>query len=88
MIAGFGGIVRAQNQQQCFAETRFCIEGRFLDFWRANGGLPVFGFPLSAAQADIVEGREVPIQWFERARLELQPANPSSYAVLLGRVGA
>jgi hypothetical protein len=88
VVAGLGGSVQAQNQQSCFAETGFCLEGRFLAFWRANGGLPVFGYPVSTAQTETVDGREVHIQWFERTRFELHSQNTPPYDVLLGRVSA
>ncbi len=88
VVAGISGSVQAQNQQHCFAETGLCVEGRFLDFWRANGALPVFGYPVSVVQADTVEGRQVQLQWFERTRFELHPENTPPFDVLLGRVGA
>jgi len=88
LVARLGNVVHAQNRQQCFTETKFCVEGRFLDFWRANGGLPVFGYPVSPIQADTIAGREVQIQWFERTRLELHAENAPPYDALLGRVGA
>ena len=31
--------------EACFAETGFCIQGRFLDYWQANGGLARNGSP-------------------------------------------
>src|SRR3954465_3462258 len=33
----------------CFKEVPNCIEGRFAEYWRQNGGLAIFGFPLNAA---------------------------------------
>src|SRR5205823_1672808 len=35
------------GDRQCFPETSQCVEGRFLAYWRANGGLAVFGYPLT-----------------------------------------
>ena len=40
----------AQSSRQCFAETGFCIEGRFLQFWQQNGGLAVFGLPITVSK--------------------------------------
>lgn len=78
----------AQTGQRCFPETGFCISGRLRQFWEQNGGLPVFGFPLGPQQEELIEGRPVQVQWFERNRLELHPENRAPYDVLLGRLGA
>ena len=69
---------------QCFAETGFCISGPILSYWRSNGALPVFGYPISAQQAEMVEGRTIQVQWFERDRLEIQ----ADGAITAGRLGA
>jgi hypothetical protein len=78
----------AQPSERCFPETGLCISGRIREFWEANGGLPVFGFPITPQREEYVEGRPVQVQWFERNRLELHPENPRPYDVLLGRLGA
>lgn len=80
--------VGAQAAQHCFAETGYCVSGRIREFWERNGGLPVFGFPITPLQPETIEGRAVQAQWFERGRLELHPQNPRSYDVQLGRLGA
>jgi hypothetical protein len=56
-----------------FAPSGFHISDRsgFLSFWRANGGLLVFGYPLSG---EIVENGRI-VQYFERARFEYHPQN-------------
>ena len=51
----------------------------FLGFWRARGGLEIFGLPISGMYAE----NGMNIQWFERARFEQHP-----HGVQLGRVGA
>src|SRR4051794_40514626 len=78
----------AQAGQRCFAETGQCIAGRIREFWELNGGLPVFGFPITPQQEEPIEGTPLQIQWFERNRLELHPENARPYDVLLGRLGA
>jgi hypothetical protein len=78
----------AQVAQRCFAETGYCMGGRIREFWERNGGLPVFGYPITPLQGETIEGRVVQAQWFERARLELHPQNPRPYDVQLGRLGA
>jgi LPXTG-site transpeptidase (sortase) family protein len=80
--------VSAQTSERCFAETGYCISGRIRQFWEQNGGLPVFGFPITPQQTETIEGKPVQVQWFERNRLELHPENAAPYDVLLGRLGA
>src|SRR4051812_4320449 len=72
----------------CFAETGFCIDGRFRDYWEQNGGLSVFGFPIGPAQSEVSRetGQPYLTQWFERNRFELHPENVAPYDVLLGRL--
>jgi hypothetical protein len=78
------GAAPAQAQQRtCFAETGHCIGGRFAQYWQQNGGLAVFGFPLSDELTE--QGRTV--QYFERQRFELHSENAAPYDVLLGLLG-
>lgn len=77
-------VSRAQTGDRCFAETGQCISGLIRSYWETNGGLPVFGYPISAQRMENVEGRELPVQWFERDRLEIQ----SNGQVTAGRLGA
>jgi hypothetical protein len=67
-----------------FPETGHTVGGRFLDYWQANGGLPVFGYPLTERQEH--DGRT--IQTFERHRFEHHADNAPPYDVLLSRLGA
>jgi len=75
--------------KRCFSETGFCIEGQFLAFWDANGGLPVFGYPITPARDEVNRdsGQRYLTQWFERTRFELHLENPDPYTILLGRLG-
>lgn len=66
-----------------FPETGYVVGGRFLSFWQQNGGLYVFGYPLSNELQE--NGRTT--QYFERARFEWFPENAAPYDVQLGRVG-
>jgi hypothetical protein len=60
--------------------------GSFAEFWTVNGGLKIFGYPMTEEFTD-EHGRTV--QYFERARFELHPENAGTpYEVLLGRLGA
>ncbi|GIV96344.1 MAG: hypothetical protein KatS3mg057_1001 [Herpetosiphonaceae bacterium] len=73
----------------CFPETGQCISGRFREFWEQNGGLAVFGFPITPAREEYNAdtGKTYLTQWFERNRFELHPENARPYDVLLGRLG-
>ena len=77
----------AQANQLCFPETGQCISGRIQQFWEQNGRLKVFGFPVAPQAEELVEGKPLQVQWFERNRLELHPENTAPYDVLLGRLG-
>jgi pimeloyl-ACP methyl ester carboxylesterase len=78
---------RAESGLRCFAETGLCMRGRIREFWEQNGGLTVFGLPITPQQRETVEGKAVYVQWFERNRIELHPHNAPPYDVLLGRLG-
>ncbi|NJP06987.1 MAG: L,D-transpeptidase [Chloroflexaceae bacterium] len=52
----------------------------FLDFWRANGQLLIFGYPLTE---EFIENGRI-VQYFERVRFEF---NPQSGQVELGLLG-
>jgi hypothetical protein len=67
-----------------------CLDDTFTRFWQANGGLPVFGYPISGAQPErnADAPQEFVTQWTERNRLELHPENRAPYDILLGRMGA
>ena len=67
-----------------FAATGQYLEGEFLNYWQAHGGLPIFGYPLTPAFRE----NGYLVQYFERSRFELHPENAGSpYEVLLGQLG-
>jgi Tol biopolymer transport system component len=82
------GHARAADER-CFPETNQCISGRFRVYWDENGGLPVFGFPITPARDERNRdtGQAYLTQWFQRNRFELHPENATPYDVLLGRLG-
>lgn len=69
---------------QTFSQTGYTVDDKlgFLSFWRGNGGLAIFGYPISG----VVEQKEdkKQVQWFERARFESLPDKK----VVLGLVGS
>lgn len=77
------------SPEQCFHQTGYCIVGRFYQYWQANGGLAVFGYPINAAHPEHNPdtGETYLTQWFERNRFELHPENTPPFDVLLGRLG-
>ncbi|OJV91623.1 MAG: hypothetical protein BGO39_20820 [Chloroflexi bacterium 54-19] len=80
---------QGNNNNLFFIETGHNLNGKFLDYWRSNGGLERFGFPISEAQREVdpETGKVFVMQWFERARFELHPENTTPYDVLLGLLG-
>ena len=70
-----------------FPETGQTVSGRLLEYWNQNGGLPVFGLPLTPEAEQQTNDGRFRMQQFERNRLELHPENARPYDVLLGRLG-
>ena len=61
----------AASPARCFPETGQCISGAIRTFWERNGGLSVFGFPISDLRTEANnDGWTGSVQWFERDRLE------------------
>jgi len=61
------------------------IDARIVGFWRSRGGLDIFGLPLTQP---LTQPNGIIIQYFERARLEFNPALAGTrYAVLIGLLG-
>ncbi|HUP28136.1 MAG TPA: hypothetical protein VM409_06845, partial [Chloroflexia bacterium] len=74
----------ASRADQYFAATGQTVTEPFISYWQAHGGLPVFGYPISAQFTD---DNGMQVQWFERARFELHPEMPVEFRVLLGHLG-
>lgn len=74
----------AAPRERCFQETGLCVAGAILAYWEKNGGLPVFGYPISPLATETVENWKGPVQWFERDRLE----DHGRGGVLAGRLAA
>ncbi|RLT23222.1 MAG: hypothetical protein DWI30_04115 [Chloroflexi bacterium] len=63
----------------------------FADFFRQNGGLKVFGRPLSEQFQEVnkADGKRYWVQYFERQRMEWHPDEPNpQYRILLGLLGS
>jgi hypothetical protein len=76
---------------RCFPEVApqiaDCIDGRIRSFWEAQGGLPIFGYPLGPARRAAGPNGPITVQLFERAQLEHHPQNTPPDDVLLSRLG-
>jgi subtilisin family serine protease len=72
-----------------FPETKHSLSAEFLQYWRENGGLAVFGYPISEPFQEVNKdnGKVYLVQYFERNRFELHPENSYPFNVLLGRLG-
>ncbi|MBO9323816.1 MAG: hypothetical protein J7457_17100 [Roseiflexus sp.] len=64
-----------------YPETRHNLYLPFLKYWDRMGGLPVFGYPISEAFLEQIEGRWYMVQYFERQRFEwhYDPDNPDHH---------
>lgn len=57
-----------------FAETGHSLGGAFKPFWERNGGLAIFGYPISEEFSEqLADGQFRTVQYFERQRFELWP---------------
>lgn len=75
---------------RAFPETGKQVNGIFLDYWNANGGLAHLGLPISEVMGELSELDHNPytVQYFERAVVEYHPENQPPYNVLLSQLGA
>lgn len=76
----------ADSPPECllFAETGHRLCPPFRQYWEANGGLAMYGMPLS--EASDITGR--PVQFFERSRFEYFPEHQGTpFEIQLGLLG-
>ena len=67
-----------------FPETGHTLSDQFLTYWRHEGGLAIFGFPIS----EPLDQGGFKVQYFERARFELHPEFAGTpFEVELGLLG-
>lgn len=83
LLLGSLPALRAQSDVRFFPETQHTLRGAFRVFWEANGGVEIFGFPITEEFTG-PNGRIT--QWFERARFELAQGG-STPVVELGNLG-
>jgi hypothetical protein len=73
-----------------FPETGHSLSYGFLSYWLKNGGLAIYGFPISEEFQEVspTDGKTYTVQYFERNRFEYHPENKGTkYEVLLGLLG-
>lgn len=77
-----------QPGSRFFPETERNVDPIFAEFWQINGGLPVFGLPLAAAEQTVDDtGAPVTRQLFERAALVRSQSATSHFEVRLAPLG-
>lgn len=69
-----------------FPETGHNLSNGFYDFWAQNGGLPIFGYPLSEEYTDLANG--LTTQVFQRAIFQWDATNQQVQVELLGTQAA
>ena len=74
------------SQCQFFAVTGHSLCEPYLSYWRRQGGLERFGYPITQPIYETVEQRKLAVQYFERRRMEIHPELPGS-PILLGLLG-
>ncbi len=79
-----GSAETAAGQPRYFAETGHTLAYNFRLFWERNGGLAIFGYPIS----EVFVENDRPVQYFERARLEWHATIGWTLAGHLGRWAA
>src|SRR5579875_299650 len=67
-----------------YPQTGHYLSYGFRDFWQTNGGLPIFGYPLT----EEFDQGGLTVQYLERQRFEYHPNNPAPYQVELGLLGS
>ena len=79
----------SQVDQFYFPETRHSTSYRFLEKWLAEGGVSVFGYPISEKfdEASPTDGRVRLVQYFERARFEYHPDESWAKQIKMGHLG-
>lgn len=76
------GLAQGETER-FFNETGHLVKGEFYAYFRKNGGIEIFGYPLTEEFVD----QGFLVQYFQKARMEWHPGNPDPYKVQLGLLG-
>ncbi|HEY0071872.1 MAG TPA: Zn-dependent exopeptidase M28 [Chloroflexia bacterium] len=81
-VSNVGEVVR-------FPETGKTVGGKFVEYWRAHGGVALQGYPISEEFTEVspLNGKTYLVQYFERAVMEYHPENQPPFDVLLSQLG-
>lgn len=82
---------KPSGEGQYFDPTGHNLSGKFLDYWNAAGGLPIYGYPISEPfmEKSKSDGKTYLVQYFERNRFELHPELAGTrFEVQLGLLGS
>lgn len=83
-------LVPAGPDRSYYVQTQHAIGGQFKKFFDQNGGVSIFGYPISeeTIEPNPTDGVAYTVQWFERARFEFHPEfNDTPNAIELGQLG-
>lgn len=83
-------LVPAGSDRSYFVQTQHSIGGQFKKFFDQNGGVSIFGYPISeeTIEPNPTDGVAYTVQYFERARFEFHPEfNNTPNAIELGQLG-
>ncbi|MHB8647850.1 MAG: hypothetical protein ACYDAR_18875, partial [Thermomicrobiales bacterium] len=83
-------LVPAGSDRSYYVQTQHSIGGQFKKFFDQNGGIFIFGYPISeeTIEPNPTDGVAYTVQWFERARFEFHPEfNATPNAIELGQLG-
>jgi hypothetical protein len=72
-----------------FTETGHNLANAFLTYWQRNGGLAVFGYPISEEfiEKNDADRQQYTVQYFERNRFEWHPELKPPFNIQLGLLG-
>lgn len=78
-----------QPASRLFPQTGKTVQGRFLEYWEAHGGVVQQGYPISAEllERSATDGKVYKVQYFERAVFEYHPEMEPPHDVLGSLLG-
>jgi thermitase len=85
-LAPLGSPYPISADTRYFDETGHSLKGSFRAFWEANGGMAIFGYPISEPFRMVgSDGQYRLVQYFQRCRMEYFPEQEdTSYVIQLG----
>jgi len=84
----FPTVEQAPDNCLYFEITGHSLCQPFLSYWRTNGGLERFGYPITEPYQETIDGWTGTIQYFERRRMEHHLEHQGTqYEILLGLLG-